>query len=620
MEHKTIGEIVRKQKSDFTSGTTQLSKYVSHSLNDTLEQIDAYHASKHITGETDSLGREKPFFNISVANTNVWYRATDIDRSWIKLRATKSKDWIDSFLATVHLQDWMRKARFGTFLNEWGRVLAKYGSAVVKFVENDGELNISVVPWQTLIVDAVDFDANPVIEVIELTEAQLYERVQTHGYDKAKVKELSDALKARETKDGKVKDNKNNYIKLYEIHGNLPLSHITGKDEDEDTFAQQMHVISFVGKKKGGDTEYTDFTLFKGRESKSPYMITHLIKEDGRTLAIGSVESLFEAQWMVNHTNKAIKDQLDLASKTIFQTADQAFVGRNVLSNIETGDILIHSLNQPLTQLNNQALNLVAQENYLARWKQQGNEINGVSEAMLGATPKSGTAWRQTQAILAESNNLFELMTENKGLHIEDMMREWILPYLKKKMDTSEEVSATLEQYDIDRIDSIYIKNKAIELTNKAVKDKILAGGTFQEGEVQALQDKIQGELKDKLSQLGNTRFFKPDELSDKTWKEQFKDLEWEIEIDITNEAKNVQEAMTTLSTALQVAINPAFATNKKAQAIVGRILELSGTMSPLEYNAVQEEQTPAQPQAIPNIPTNVGQTPNQSAGVLPVK
>jgi len=613
---QTIGEIVRKSENDYINGTVQQSKYVQHSLLNTLERIDAYLNSKHISGETDSLGREKPFFNIVIALANVWYRATDIDRSYIKLRAIKSKDWIDSFLATIHLRDWMRRENFGTFLNEWGRILSRYGSAVVKLVESDGQLHISVIPWSRLMVDAIDFDSNPKIEVIELTEAQIKERVLTHGYNKDQVDELiKTGCEVRETANKQKKDTKSHYFRLYEIHGNFSLSHITGKEKDEDIFTQQMHVVSFLTIKKGRQTEYKDFTLYSGKEAKDPYMITHLIKLDDRTLSIGAVEYAFDAQWMVNHTQKAIKDSLDIASRLIFQTSDSRFLGKNVLSNIEAGDILIHSTNQPLTPLNNQVVNTASLQNFSSQWKSLGSEVNSVSEGMLGETPKSGTAWRQTQAILQESHSLFELMTENKALHLEDIMRKWILPYLKTKMDTSKEVSATLSQYEIDKIDSIYIKNVSLKQADNQLKNMVLSGQAILPGQKEQLLAQNQQEIQDSLSNFGNQRFFKPDNLTDKTWKEQFKDLEWEVDIDITNESFDVRGAMDTLSTVLQLTLNPNFGQNKKAQAIVGKVLELTGTMSPLEYNALSEmsvPQTVSQPQSnnmIPNIKLPSGST-----------
>jgi len=348
---KTLGELVRKNESDYIDGTTTISKYVDFSLSENINKIDAYLNSKHVSGETDSMGREKPFFNIVTGTVNIWYRATDIDRKQIKIKPTKQSDTFEAFLATVHLQDWMRRERFGTFLNDWGRSLARYGSSVVKFVEAEDKLHSMVIPWNRLIVDQVDFNNDVVIEVLELSASDLRNR---KGYDPEMVDKLIDTKAARETLDKQKKDTKGNFIRLYEVHGEMPLSYLTGKEKDDDTYCQQMHVISFIaGKDKG---EFDDFCLYKGKEEKNPYMITHLIKEDGRTQSIGAVENLFETQWMLNHTKKQIKDQLDLASKLIFQTSDGNFVGQNALNSIETGDILIHGVNQPLTQVANNYL------------------------------------------------------------------------------------------------------------------------------------------------------------------------------------------------------------------------------------------------------------------------
>lgn len=582
---KTIHEIVRDEETNYLSGTAQISKYVSHSMADTLDRVDAYLNSVHISGETDALGRDKPFFDIVTAAANVWFRATDIDRSNIKIRATKSVDYINSFVATIMLQEWMRVEDFGTFLNRWGRTLSRYGSAVVKTVENSSGLHISVVPWNRLIVDQVDITAQPIIEIIELSESQLRERVDTHGYDVGVVDALCSAQQARQNKNRTKKDNVNEFIKLYEVHGRLPKFLLTKKEEDKNIYVNQMHVISFVATGSRNNKEYEDFSLISGQEEKSPYRITHLIEEDGRTLSIGAVEHLFQAQWMQNHSMKAMKDQLDLAGKIIFQTADQQFIGRNAITDIENGDIFVHNINMPLTQMNNATHDLVSWQNYAVQWKQLGNEINGISEAMLGATPKSGTAWRQTEAVLNESHSLFELMTENKGLYIEQMLREDIIPYFKKKLlNNTKEVVAILDTNGLHKIDSVYVKAESVRVHNKAVVDDILSGvQPTSTPEMQAQQ------IRSDLSEMGNTRFLKPSEISDKTWKEQFKNLEWDVEIDVTGEAHDVQSSMATLNTALQVAANPQFAQNKTAQVIVGKILELTGVMSAIELSSVAD-------------------------------
>jgi len=611
---ETVGEIIRRMEDDFVSGTTQISKYVTFSLNETLEKIDAYANSKHVSGQYDSQGRKKPFFNIVTAAINVWYRAIDLDRKDVRVRANQAKNWLNSLLATALLRDWMRKENIGAFLNEWGRTKAKYGSAAVKIVENSSGLHIRVVPWNTLICDAVDFENNPKIEVLELTEAQLYDRVKTHGYDKSAVEELCSAKKARETRDGQRKDNKANYYKLYEIHLRGEKELLTGKEEDEEMI-YQMHVVSYVSKKNGRKTEYQDFTLVKGEEKEDPYLLTHIAKEDGRILAIGAVERLFEAQWMTNHSMKSIKDTLDIASRLIFQTSNAQLLGQNVLSNVESGDILVHPLNQPLTKLDNSKQDIVGWQNYAIAWKQAGSEAAGISEAMLGATPKSGTAWRQTEAVLQESYSLFELFRENAGLEFEFMLRTRILPYFKKKMlNNSDEIVALLTKNEIDRVDAKYLKAETSKRQSKYIMDKIFKQDLFDPNgnptitpeSLQQNETKIGADIQGEISAMGSERFFKPSEISDKTWKEQLKDLEWELEVDVTGEEHNITEALTTLNTALRLVVTPGFDQNTKAQAIVGRILEMTGAMSPLEYASI-----PA-PKIQPVAPSPVGALPNQ--------
>lgn len=594
----SVGQIVRKLEEDFISGTgTLMSKYVTTDLYTDINKIYAYLESKHITGESDSLGREKPFFNIVIGSRNIWFRATDIDRKNIMLTPTKVKDVIGAFLLSVHLHDWMRKQNFGVFLNTWGLELAAFNSAIVKFVEKDGKLISCVVPWSRAIVDQINFADNPKIELLELTESQLYER----GYSESDVQSLCDAQKARELTSRQKQDNKNNYYKLYEVHGKFPRSFLTGKDSDQNEFVQQMHVISFVSNKKKGEDD--EFSLYKGLEEKDPYMLTSLIPAtDGSISLHGSVKNLFESQWMMNHTAKAIKDQLDVASKLIFQTSDGNFVGQNALFAIESGDILIHQLNQPLTQLNNNSHDITALQNFGSQWKQLSNELNGISESMLGDNPPSGTAWRQTEALLQESHSLFEIMTENKGLSIENMLRTFILPFLKKKMNNAKEVAATLDMHGIKQIEDRYIKNEAIRIANKEIAETIFNNGIALQPDMQ----KVEADLKANLALQGNHRFFKPSEVS---WKKEFEDLETDIEIEVTGESSDKQAILTTLNTALGLVMNPNFATNKRAQLVFDKILTQTGIISPLELSAI--------PEPTPVVTPEGGQV---GATALPVK
>lgn len=598
-EDTDIGQLVRKMESDFTSGTTHVSKYVDFSLYEDISKIYAYLDSKYTSGD-----KERPFFNICLAARNIWYRATDLDRSNIKIRATKVADDIGSFLATVHLQDWMRREKFGTFLNAWGINSAGFNESVVKFVEHDGKLIPSVVPWNRIICDSIDFASNPKIEILELTEAQLR---KNKSYDQELVEKLCDAKKAREGVDGQTKDNKNDYIKLYEVHGELPKSYLTGNDEDKDEYVQQMHVLSFVVSKEK-DT-HDDYCLYSGQEAKDPYLLTALLPEiDGSIALRGSVKTLFDAQWMQNHTAVQIKNQLDLASLLLFQTSDTTFVGQNAINSLQNGDILIHKVNEPLTMLNNKA-DIVAAQAFGQQWKSLGNEITGISEQMLGEAPKSGTAWRQTEALLQESHSLFEVMAENKGLSIEEMLREFVIPFIKKKMDTSKEIAATLKSHDVEKIDARYIKNYSIQKSNKVIKEMILNGEDVTQADQQMLTQGFVQEAEAGLNEQGNQRFFKPSDIKDKTWKEVFKDLEWEVECDITNENVD-KDAATTLTNLLKFyQAKQGMPLTPEEKFVAEKILRLTGTVSTIELSSFQS--LPQPPPPVEGVP---GQKPMQPA------
>ena len=203
-EQQSIHELIREAEENYTTGTITLGKHVKWSMYETVEKIIAYLHSKHTSGDVDSLGRKKPFFNIVTAAVNIWYRATDIDRKDIVVLPNSSSTVVAAFLANVILQQWMKKARFGVFLNEWGRTLAQYGGAIVKFVEKGDTLVASVVPWNRAIVDPVDFDALPKIERFYKTLAQL-ENMATKGhpdyagYDLTQVRALKNAEQTRRT-------------------------------------------------------------------------------------------------------------------------------------------------------------------------------------------------------------------------------------------------------------------------------------------------------------------------------------------------------------------------------------------------------------------------------------
>lgn len=585
---KSICQIVRDAESDFVEGNVKLGKYVDFKMYEVLNTIDAYVNSTHTSGKEDSLKREKPFFNIVTAACNIWYRATDLDRKNIKFMPSSTDSTALAFLAGVQLQKWMDKNNFGKFLNEWGRTLAKYGSAVVKFVEQDGDLIPSVISWMRYIPDAIDFDAIPRIEKFYKTAAQLR---KIKEYDQDKVASLVSAVTTRKDLQGQSKDNSDNFIEIYEVHGELSVATykeakgLEVLDGDDKKFKQQMHVISYIEGEVEG--EYKDFTLYCGYESRDPYMITHLIEEDGRTLSIGAVEYLFDAQWMQNHTIYQWKNQLDLASKLIFQTADTTFVGRNVLTAIENGDILIHADNKPLTSINNQGHDFGSLQAFSNVWKILAQEITSTPDAIRGLNQPSGTPYRLAAILQQEANSLFEVMTENKGLYLEQMLRQFVIPHLKKQLDTEEEIFAALDDASLSEIDAMYIPRKAVQVFNKNFREQVLSGSEEAPAPYDAVRPMMEENVRQSFSSMGNKRGFKPTVMKDggeveTSWKEVFTDFEWDnVKVEITNENKDKNSVLTTLTSLFQTL---AQTDPVKANMVLGKIMTETGVASPMEF------------------------------------
>lgn len=589
---KTIYSLVQDLENKYTNDSTKISEHVQFSQFDNINRIEAYMSSKHISGDTDALGREKPFYNIVISAVNIWYRATKRQLKDIKVRADKEGNVLASSIATILLRDWANKTYFDKFLSTWGMTLATYGSAVTKWIDRGNELDYSVVKWGNFMCDVIDFENNIKVEKFYLTPGEI---MNHKGYNKEVAKKLVDSITTRKNLRKEQVDNKTGFIEVYEVHGVLPLYLVTGKESDKNIYTQQMHVVSMTGSRD--DNTYQEFALVQTKEKKDPYVLTNLLPDPTgqRAMGKGAVELLFDSQWMTNHSQKLIKDQLDLASKILYQTSDESFVGRNATNAMETGDILIHADGKPLTNVANGSADTSALQNASMQWYNLSLQLSSTPEAMRGETPASGTAYRTQQLATNEAHSLFEEMGKNKDIALKEIFREFIIPFIKGKMDTTEEISAILDDNDIKKIDNKFVKNSV----NRKVNDKIIDMVLNQDKEVTKEEQDVmtqdsQNEMQANLSELGNQRFFKPSDIDSVTWKDSINDFEWQVEIDTPSDQKDINLAMETLQTMFTTLANPVtaqFAQSEVGKFLMNKIMTLTGTISPLEIADIQASQ-----------------------------
>ena len=127
----------------------------------------------------------------------------------------------------------------------------------------------------------------------------------------------------------------------------------------------------------------------------------------------------------------------------------------------------------------------------------------------------------------------------------------------------------------------MYLPKAAIVQHNENFKKAILSGeipSPYQ-------PDIAQAEVKQSMAGQGNKRFFKPDELDEKQWKEVFSDFEWEnVKVEVTNENSDKQAVLTTLNSVLQtIASNPGVLNDPNAKMVFSAILTETGRISPMQ-------------------------------------
>jgi lipase chaperone LimK len=115
---KPLHSVVEQQIDNYVSEKVTITDAYQFSQYETIQQIENFMHSKFTSGQFDSRGNPKPFFNITKGKVNIAIRATDIDRKDIKMKETTSDDYFRSFVASKYNQELMKKMRLQDYLNE----------------------------------------------------------------------------------------------------------------------------------------------------------------------------------------------------------------------------------------------------------------------------------------------------------------------------------------------------------------------------------------------------------------------------------------------------------------------------------------------------------------------
>ena len=524
-----------------------------------IKNIEFAVNSEFLSGKTDELGRYKPYFNIVNFRLDVAVRATDLDIKDFQIISDSPVHADKTKLLRKEFYEWAKKSRLGQTLNDFGRRRAKYGGVILKKIEKDGELKLETLDWRNIVTDQVDITKGAIMERHFLSPVELASKIDIWDNVKEALADISTKKKAVSRKnDNQYNEDK---VEVWELHAELPKSFLKeckGIDWDENDDYKYSNQVYFIYVKNGKPKDI----FYCEEEKKSPYKYLSYKPRDGFGLGVGIVEEGLEAQRVINNYVISQYNAMELAGKTALIT-DSDTVTNNALTDLQTGDFIKINQGEQITSLNLAPSAFPAFTGLIEQWDNQVQRATNTYEAVTGETMPSGTPFRSLAIQNQEGSSLFSYRLEEAGLFWEDVVNDWIFPFLIKKLRPKHILSADFTGEELQAIDNAIVTRKANE---KAI-DKVLNGDIVTPEEYQ----KFISTYSAQMQTLGEKRFIDIPE-------GYYDDFEGYCTVLITNEKKNKAVTLESLSNILaQVANAPQILQDPTLFKIFAQIIELSG-------------------------------------------
>lgn len=549
---------------------------------DIIRTVEFYTSNQYLSGKTDDLGRDKPFYNVCNYRVTTAKVATDLDVKDIRYEPESLKFSIQTMMINKELFKYLKESNFSQTLNEMGETRPKYGGVLVKKHEyNDGEgkeLEIEVVDWVN-----VDFDPSDILGGVIIES--FYMQPSDFASKKDVWENVGEVLEAH----AKANKNKPAKIEIKEISGVLPETfdpEIT--DGDDTNFKRMCIYIACVGKKK--------FYLYKEDQKESNFKYLAWTKV-GDGLGRGVVEEGFESQWAINDVMLDFKNAMSLAGKVGLSTTSKKISG-NVLTDFSNGHIFELEDGKTITPINLAPSAFPQFQVVIDLWNQQYDKVSSTYAANTGEAPTAGTPYSQTALLNQVANSPFEYQREVWGIFVNEILNDWILPFIKRRILKEHNLVADYTDEELELLDESF----ANYTVNPKIVSQILNDqyDEVNQENVDQQKDQVKQELRKKYS---NKREF----LIPKGWL----DVEGKITANITGELKNksaILQSLDSVFSKLTATYNPQTGTfaaleDPTLSKIFGTIVEMAGI--PISFAQIKgtskptakpEMQAPAMP------------------------
>lgn len=513
---------INKEIGDFETKQVQVVPGFTFNQKETLEQIILYHNSKFKSGDVDDEGDRKYFYNITRNPCKVFTKAIDFDTKNIRLLTAGGGDPIKTWFMERDLKFWMRDKQFGKVLNRIFRELPIFGSVVLKIVKGE--------PY---FVDLRNFVVEQGAESLDVSNYI----TEIHNLTTTEFRKIGKQMKWKQEDIDKTIEEfhkmKNiSHIRLYERYGEVA--------EESNGSIKYPYKRTFIA--DVGVDEYDNYgrleVQHKGVELSSeewgphPYWEFHINKVAGRWLGIGVVEELFEPQIKQNEIANLQGKSAKWKALMIFQTRDNAF-NRNLATDIRNGEVL--NVDSEVTQVNMADYNLAFFNEETRKWMANRDELTFSYDAVQGERSPAGTPLGSTQISIGQTLSYFEGVQEEVAMDIKEMLYAVVLPEFEKQ--STQEHTIRLVGKDLDQYIGM-VKNMLVaqEIIRIAVSGSKFPTNDDKDAIGVAIEESIK-QGKEKILDVP---------------KNFYKDLKYDIDIDITGESVDTRVRYATRFAILQ--------------------------------------------------------------------
>jgi len=529
-------QTVNTQIKDYEKVRVKTNPVFAPNQKDIIELVDYYWANKYRDGDNDSTGFKKAFYNVILNPTEVAQKMLDVDTKDIKIIAEEGQSYYPAWFFGKSLKIWMKDAKnlygrtFGQFLNETVYKYPKYGTILAKKAKG----TVHLVPLQNIKnrPDARSIlDSDLIIEEHNMTPYQLRQQ----GWDRDKVEKIITA----HLKDG--------MIKILEVCGS-----VNGYQDDY-----------FIMPDNGNEGEI----LFSDKKDrKDVYKELKFDDIPGRAIGRGMVERLFETQIAQNQQEHWLRSGQRWSSKHIFQTKDDTMISKNLIRQVENGDIL--TILSEILPISVEERNLPAYNFLGNKWDRQAQELSFAFNQVKGERPPAGTPLGTSVLQTNMSVQYYDLKREDLGMFLKDILYEWIIPEFKKnKKGTHGIMMGEFEPEELDKLRNLLLVNRGNKAILRYVAKNMRLPSTM---EAEVLRG-IEKERISTMKEIGIPYGY-------------YDDLKYKIDVVITNEQIDVSARLTTLQTILQIiGTNPTIMRDPRTRNIFYKLIDLSG-FSPVDF------------------------------------